>query len=390
MNEADGTERPGWVLPAIVLAQLLATSVWFAPNAVIGQLNMLWARTGGEGAVTAAVQLGFISGTLIYAVLALADRHPPRHVFLVSAMCAAACNAGVLLFPSHYLPVLAIRFGAGFFLAGVYPVGMKMAASWYRGGLGRALGFLTAALVLGTATPHLVRALGASWDWRVVVVATSAAAVLAGLLASRVPEGPCLQGVGPLRFRAVLAAFRVPNFRAAASGYFGHMWELYAFWAFAPAWLVAQGTLSGQSSLWSFGVIAAGALGCAGGGLLVRHLGGGRLALGQLAISGLCCALSPVLFLAPPWLFGAYLLLWGMAVAGDSPQFSALSARNAPTHLVGSALTLVNCIGFAITILSLNLLEWLRAVVDPRYLLLPLALGPLLGLIAGRRLLRLG
>jgi len=380
--------RPRWILPAIVAGQLLATSIWFAANAVIGSLQDLWGIAGGEGTVTTAVQLGFIAGTLAYAVGGFADRFHPGNVFLVSASIGAAANAAVLIAPAEFSFVLAARFVAGFCLAGVYPVGMKIAASWYAGGLGRALGFLVGALVLGTASAHLLKGLGGAWDWRLVVAGTSVAALAGGVLVRLVPEGPHLARGGPVRFRGVLGAFRDRGFRASACGYFGHMWELYAFWAFVPVWAAAHGFAGSALSLTAFAVIAAGAIGCAGGGYLVARLGGGRVALGQLSVSGACCVLSPLLLHAPTPIFVAFAVLWGVTVVGDSPQFSALSASFAPRALVGSALTLVNCIGFSISIASLSLLEVLQFVVPPEWLLVPLALGPAVGLLAGRPLLR--
>lgn len=382
--------RPGWILPAIVLAQLLATSVWFAVNAVIGALQPLWGVAGGEGIVTTAVQLGFISGTLGFAVLGLSDRFHPSRLFLASAALAAAANLAVVPAAEAFSVVLVLRFVSGFFLAGVYPVGMKIAAGWYRGGLGRALGFLVGALVLGTASPHLLKAVGAEWDWQAVMIGTSAAALAGGLLVALVPEGPHLARGGPLRFGGVFTAFFRPSFRASALGYFGHMWELYAFWAFVPVWLVSYGIEGAAMSATTFAVIGIGALGCAGGGYLAGRFGSGRVALAQLAVSGACCLLSPWLFQAPAGVLLPFLLLWGLTVAGDSPQFSTLNARNAPPGLVGSALTLVNSVGFAITIGSLTLLEYLQHALPAQWLLLPLLLGPAAGLFFGRTLLRLG
>ncbi|WP_067560606.1 MFS transporter [Halofilum ochraceum] len=381
------TRRRRWILPAIVVGQLLATSTWFAANAVIESLQILWDMDGGEGLVTTAVQLGFIIGTLVFAIGGIADRFHPSNVFLAAAATGSAANAAVLIAPGDFTLVLAARFVVGFSLAGVYPVGMKIAAGWYSGGLGRALGFLVGALVLGTASPHLLRALGASWDWRLVIAGASLAALAGGLLVRLVPEGPNLARGAPVRFSGVLDAFRQRYFRASALGYFGHMWELYAFWAFVPVWIGAHGMTGGTLSGTAFAVIAAGFLGCAGGGLLVRRLGGGRVALGQLGLSTTCCLVSPLLLYAPTPIFVAFLLVWGVAVVGDSPQFSALTAYFAPRAVVGSALTLVNSIGFAITIASLSLLEWLQHVAPPAWLLVPLALGPMVGLLAGRPLL---
>jgi len=380
--------RPAWVLPAIVIGQLLATSVWFAVNAVIVALQPAWGVDGGEGIVTTAVQLGFISGTLAYAVLALADRFHPSRVFLVSAAIAAAANLATIPVAESFPAVLAFRFLAGFFLAGVYPVGMKIAAGWYRGGLGQALGFLVGALVLGSASPHLLQAVGADWQWQAVIAGTSLAALLGGVLVALVPEGPHLARGGAVRFAGVLAAFRHPRFRASALGYFGHMWELYAFWAFVPVWLLARGIEGPAMSTLAFAVIGIGALGCAGGGRFTRRHGSGRVALAQLSVSGACCLLSPLMYPAPVAVLVPFLLLWGLTVAGDSPQFSTLNAHNAPRDVVGSALTLVNSIGFAVTVVSLALLEHLQNAVPPAWLLLPLALGPLVGLAFGWRLSR--
>jgi len=380
--------RPAWILPTIVVGQWLVTSLWFAANGVMGSLQDLWGIAGGEGLVTTAVQLGFIVGTLVFALGGIADRFHPGNVFCLSACLGALANAVVLLLPSSLPFVLAARFAVGFSLAGVYPVGMKIAAGWYEGGLGRALGFLVGALVLGTASPHLLRAVGVDWDWRLLLLATSAAAVAGGLLVQRVPEGPYLRRGAPVRFQGVVAAFADRRFRASVCGYFGHMWELYAFWAFLPVWIAAHGIVAAERSLLAFATIAVGALGCAVGGLWVRRFGGGRVALGQLVVSGLCCLLSPVMFFAPTPLFVAFLLLWGITVVGDSPQFSALTAGFAPRALVGSALTLANSIGFAITIASLALLERLQFVLPPAWLLVPLAIGPLFGLLVGRPLWR--
>lgn len=340
-----------------MVGQLLVTSTWFAANAVIDSLQVLWGMDGGEGMVTTAVQLGFIGGTLVFAVGGIADRFHPSNVFLISAATAAAANAAVLISPGDFTLVLIARFVVGFALAGVYPVGMKIAAGWYGGGLGWALGLLVGALVLGTASPHLLRAIGASWDWRIVITGASLAALAGGLIVGLVPEGPYLARGAPVRFSGVLDAFRERCFRASALGYFGHMWELYAFWAFVPVWIGAHGMVGSALSATAFAVIAAGFFGCAGGGLLVRRFGGGRIALGQLGLSTACCLVSPLVLYAPTPVFVAFLLVWGVAVAGDSPQFSALTAYFAPRALVGSALTLVNSIGFAITIASLSLLE---------------------------------
>jgi MFS family permease len=371
--------RPWWILPTIVVGQVLVTSTWFAANAVIRDLQAYWADSIGTGAVTIAVQLGFIAGTLVYAVLGLADRFAPRHVFLASGLLAASCNAAVLAAPEWVSAVIGWRFLAGFWLAGVYPVGMKIAASWYAEGLSRALGYLVGALVLGTALPHLVRALHLGSDWRYVLIGSSAAAVVGSLLVGCVPAGPHLRPGGNIRFGDVLAAFAESRFRNAVFGYFGHMWELYAFWAFVPFWIKACGFADDRVSVISFAVIAMGAVGCVVGGQAALRWGSARVARWNLFISGACCVLSPLLIALPHELTLPLLLIWGFTVVADSPQLSTLNAQLAPRHVVGSALTFSTCIGFGITIASITLLERLTPLVDPRYLFLPLAVGPIVG-----------
>jgi MFS family permease len=286
--------------------------------------------------------------------------------------------------------LLALRFATGFFLAGIYPVGMKIAASWYRQGLGTALGWLVGALVLGTALPHLLAGLLQDAGWRPVALGVSLLAAGGGLLMHRlVPEGPNLAPAGRLEPLAIVRAFTSRDFRASACGYFGHMWELYTLWAFAPLMLAAYARRHGVAldvPWWSFWIIAAGAAGCVLGGLASRRTGSGPVAFWQLGASGLCCLLSPLAYALPPAGFIAFMLAWGVAVAGDSPQFSALNAANAPPAFVGSALTIVNCIGFAISVASLQAMTALASHLPPEAWFVPVAIGPALGLLAFRRL----
>jgi predicted MFS family arabinose efflux permease len=387
-------QRPRRILPVIVVSQLAGGSLWFAGNAVLPDLQASLALPDSAlGDMTAAVQLGFIVGTLAFAVLAISDRYSPRATFLGCALLGAACNASTWLVGGSVSLLLSARFGVGFFLAGIYPVGMKIASGWYRRDLGRALGFLVGALVVGTALPHLVRGLGQSLPWQTVMLSVSAIAALGGLLMfALVPDGPFL-GPSP-RFdpRSLAAVFRSPGFRASSFGYFGHMWELYAFWAFVPPVLAAhagRATATGPDiSLVSFATIAAGAVGSVAGGYLALRLGSARVAFVQLAASGLCCVLSPLLFHASPAVFLLFLLFWGVVVAGDSAQFSAMNARYAPADQVGSALTIANCIGFGITIVSIELLNHAAGAMPAQYLFLLLVPGPLFGLWALRPLLR--
>jgi MFS family permease len=382
---------PAHILPTIVAATFAGTSLWFSGNAVFPDLQVSAGYTPAAlGQLTIAVQIGFIVGTLVFAMLSLADRFSPSLVFLLSTVAGAGSNAAVVATDAALWPMLVSRFGIGFFLAGIYPVGMKIAASWFERDLGRALGFMIGALVLGTAFPHLIRALGGAFPWQFVLLVVSAFAVCGGLaMYLLVPNGPFSRPGARFAPRAVIASFRSADFRASAGGYFGHMWELYVFWAFVPLFIAAHPAGPSETAdvaFWAFVLIAAGAIGCMGGGLLSGRLGSARVAFVQLSVSGVCCLLSPLAFLAPFPVAVAFLFVWGIVVAGDSPQFSALNARYAPQQFVGSALTIVNCIGFAISILALAVIGGLETAVGLQYLFLFLVPGPILGLWALRRL----
>lgn len=383
---------PRHLLPVLVLAQFAGTSLWFAVNAVMPDLqHALGLAPDAVGSLTSAVQLGFIAGTLVFALAAVADRQSPRLVFLLCALAGAACNAAAALLPAASLDLAGLwwlRALTGFFLAGIYPVGMKIAAAWYPQGLGRALGWLIGALVLGTASPHALRALGAAWPWQDVMLAVSLLAVAGGLLVGLVvPDGGHLPRATTLQWPALASVLRDRQLRASVLGYFGHMWELYTLWVLLPLILAAR-LAGGALSLAAFAVIGAGALGCVLGGLVASRFGSARVAALQLATSGLCCVLAPWAVTAPDLVFAAWLGVWGVTIAGDSPQFSALTATNAPRAAVGSVLTLVNCVGFAISIASILLFVALAQRWPVAWLLPALGLGPLLGLWGLRPLLR--
>jgi MFS family permease len=379
------------VLPLVVLAQFSCTSLWFAGNAVLPGLLHDARLAGAElSTVVSAVQFGFIIGTLGFSLLSLADRMSPSKLFLLCAIAGSLANAGLLLAGQTTATLLALRFAVGFFLAGIYPVGMKIASDYYKGGLGKALGYLVGALVLGTALPHLLRLLAAGDAWRGVVLATSGLALGGGLLLWwRVPDGPFRRAGGRLKPAAAWRVFRDRPFREAALGYFGHMWELYTFWAFVPLWLAAYAqrhpAVGPLGPGWAFAIIALGAPGCVAGGYLAQRLDSRRTARAALAISGACCLLSPLLFYLPLPAFGLVMGIWGMAAAADSPQFSTLVAQNAPAAAKGTALTIVTCLGFALTIVSLQGFAAVHPHLDARYWFWLLAPGPLLGLLATRR-----
>ena len=379
---------PRHVLPVLVLAQFAGTSLWFAVNAVMPDLQReLGWPTSAVGTLTSALQFGFILGTLVFALLAIADRFPPRHVFLVCALAGAVCTVGAWAMVTHYDALLIWRFATGFFLAGIYPVGMKIASQWYSRGLGPALGLLIGALVLGSASAHALRAIGDSLPWPTLMLGVAALAAGGGvMLHALLPDAPgAMARVTTLQWRALATIGTDPRVRSSVLGYFGHMWELYTMWVLMP--LVLATRLEGPALSWAaFWVLASGAIGCAGGGWLAPRFGSARVAGVQLGLSGLCCLLAPLLIGAPDPVFYGWLLVWGITVSGDSPQFSTLTARNAPPQAVGSVLTLTNSIGFGISIVSILLFVSLAENVPLGWLLTGLALGPALGLWALRPL----
>lgn len=341
------------------------------------------------GHLTSAVQFGFITGTLLLALLMLADRFSPSRIFFLAALAGAAANLGIILSGHTLFTLIFLRFLTGFCLAGIYPVGMKIAADYYDKKLGASLGYLVGALVVGTAFPHLLKGLtGAAFPWRWVLQVTSALAVGGGVaILCLVPDGPYRKAGQRLMPAAILKIFTFPKFRAAALGYFGHMWELYAFWAFVPVILTTyqnhHTAVEFDISWWSFCIIAIGGVACVLSGQLSLRRGAARTAKWALCLSGICCLLSPLIFyVASPWFFIAFLLFWGIVVIADSPLFSTLVARNAPPEIKGTALTIVNCIGFAITIVSIQLLTLLWETADPRWIFLLLGLGPIIGLLS--------
>jgi MFS family permease len=377
------------VLPVIVISQFFCTSLWFAGNAIMpdiaGQFHLPPTYVAN---LTSAVQFGFISGTLVFAILSIADRISPSRIFFSSALVAAACNL-VLSFESVDITVLLLfRFLTGFFLAGIYPVGMKIAADHYQQKLGKSLGFLVGALVLGTAFPHFLKTINNVLPWKWVVYATSLLSCQGGLaILLLVPDGPFRKPTQKPSFTAFLHGFRNKEFRAAAFGYFGHMWELYAFWTFVPLILSAYRDHYPQAgfdiSLLSFLVISAGAIACVAGGMIAQRYGEKRTATWALLISCSCCLLSPFfLFHQSTPVLLLFMFIWGMSVVADSPLFSTLVANHAPPASKGASLTIVNCIGFSITIVSIQLMHVLLNNNNRQYIYTLLAIGPILGLIA--------
>jgi MFS family permease len=346
----------------IVVSQFAGTSLWFVGNAILPDIRQqLHLDSNALGNITSVVQFGFIAGTLIFAILSIADRFNPSKVFLVSSLLAAAANVCILWFAKDPFSLMSFRFVTGFFLAGIYPVGMKIAADWYEKGLGKALGYLVGALVLGTAFPHLLKSSSIHFSWEKVIVFTSLFAVVGGLLIFLfVNDGPFRKKGLSFHPKNIASIFRLKDFRAAAFGYFGHMWELYTFWAFVPILIGLNNdftSLEVNIPLWSFIIIAIGSFSCIAGGYLSNKIGSAKVAFVSLLISGICCLGSAFMLRSATPVFLLFMLIWSITVIADSPQYSALVAQTAPQEVKGTALTLVTCIGFSITIGSIQLLN---------------------------------
>ncbi len=378
-------------LALIVVAQLFGTSLWFSANSAADDLIRRWGISAADiGTLTNAVQFGFIVGTLGFSLSGLADRFLASRIFAFCAVLGALLNAAFAWLSEGLFSAALIRFAVGVCLAGIYPLGMKLVISWVPERAGAALAWLVGMLTLGTALPHGIRFMGSAVPWQQAVTVSSVLALLASAMILWLGTGPYLQsgkntplpGLG-----GVVRAFSIPAFRASALGYFGHMWELYAFWTLAPALVVPSGlaepTTRGVAGA-VFPIIAVGTAGCISGGLLSQRFGSARVAASALAISAACCFLYPLSGAWPAWATMALMLVWGASVVADSPHFSALSARACPPHIVGSALTLQNALGFATSMVSIYVCTHVVADMGNSiaWLLLP---GPLFGLWGLRR-----
>ncbi|WP_445211644.1 MFS transporter [Billgrantia hypersalina] len=382
-------------MATIAIAQLFGTSLWFSANSAADDLMRTWHVSAADiGWLTSSVQGGFILGTLVMALGGLADRYRASRIFVCCAMAGALFNACFALYSEGLASAVVFRFLVGVSLAGIYPVGMKLIVSWAPQRTGQALAQLVAMLTLGTALPHGLREVGAALPWQIIILASSGLALLGALLIHWLGDGPHLPDARQRKAAAhattkrratVLDAFRINRFRAAALGYFGHMWELYAFWTVVPL-LVSQTVLASEYSAlgvsgMAFGIIGVGALGCVVGGQLSRRIGSAKVALGALASSGVCAVVFALFWQNLPAIaLGLLLLVWGATVVADSPQFSALSAQACPRELVGAALAIQNSIGFAITVVSIAATTALfeHVGLNAAWLLVP---GPIVGLL---------
>jgi MFS family permease len=377
------------VLPIIVISQFFCTSLWFAGNAILPDLTKYFHLENANIAhFVSAVQFGFITGTFTFALSGIVDRFVATRIFFLCSILAAFCNISILILNTNETILLVSRFLTGFFLAGIYPVGMKIASDHYQKGLGKSLGLLVGALVLGTAFPHFLKGFNTNYSWKFVLITTSSLSILGGLMMLLfVPKGAFSTVGKKIDFRVITKGFRFQNFRKPALGYFGHMWELYTFWAFLPALILTYKSKHDlpeiNISKWSFVIIASGSLACVISGYLSQYFGTKKVAVSALFLSTCCCLTSPLfLTFANEYVLFFFLLFWGMVVIADSPLFSTLVAQNAPIESKGTLLTITNCIGFSLTIVSIQVFSRLAEVINHEYLFVFLSVGPILGLVA--------
>jgi MFS family permease len=380
------------MLLIVSVAEWLGISLWLAAGAVAPELAERWALgPSATGWLSTSVQLGFVAGTAAAALLNLADTLPSRRYFACAALIGAATNAMLVVAPSYGIALL-LRFLTGACLAGVYPPAMKMISTWFQSRRGLAIGTVVGALTAGKAMPYLIHAIPGVGVTPVLLSASVAAIGAAGLVSIAYHDGPFPFPRRPFSWSLARSVLDSRDYRLVLGGYGGHMLELYSYWVWIPAFIAASvagmGVSASASSVLAFAAIAVGAIGCIWGGAIADRIGYGRFVTIAMAVSGACALLTPLVFGRSLPLLTILVLIWGIAVIADSAQFSTLITQVVPAHAVGTALTLQTSIGFLLTTLSIQLVPPVVELVGWRYAFPMLALGPMLGIAAIRRLQR--
>ena len=383
------TIRINLIVATIVVAQFFCISVWFASNAVVEDLCSHFNLPASYTAhLTTLVQLGFITGTLVFTLFSIADRMKPKWLYFGSALLAALFNYSIVFELDNTNFILLFRFLTGFFLAGIYPVGMKIAADYFEKSLGKTLSLIVSALALGTALPHLIKYLGIGLDWEGVFTATSVLAVTGGGMMLFIKDGPFRKKAQNIQLKETVKLFRNNQFKLGSFGYFGHMWELYALWVFIPVilsqYLEFHNVYDFNVSLWSFLIIGLGVIGCIVGGRIAHNRGASKVAFDSLHLSLICCLLFPFVFYSSPMLFIPFMVFWGIVVIADSALFSSLIANSVSGELKGTALTVSTCIGFGVTIVSIQFVGILNSYFSNPIVYVIMALGPIVAIIYSR------